>query len=195
MGATQIIGKREGQTRRELLRNAQRGVAAVALGGVGAFCPRTARADGAPMAVLKSAAIVKLLESFGETLVPGASEAGLAHYIDDQLAKRPEDSLLMIRYMDIPPPHDGFYVGAMAALDASSKVRFGAPFTELSTDQKRAFVGELSSGNPPGWSGPPSPLVYFVVRADAVDVVYGTEEGFERLGVPYLPHIAPETNW
>jgi len=30
-----------------------------------------------------------------------------------------------------------------------------------------------------------------MVRSDAVDVVYGTVEGFERLGVPYMPHILP----
>jgi len=32
-------------------------------------------------------------------------------------------------------------------------------------------------------------------RADGVDVVYGTVEGFERLGVPYMPHILPTARW
>jgi hypothetical protein len=26
-------------------------------------------------------------------------------------------------------------------------------------------------------------------------VVYGTVEGFARLGVPYMPHILPERSW
>jgi len=26
-------------------------------------------------------------------------------------------------------------------------------------------------------------------------VVYGTMEGYESLGVPYMPHIAPEKRW
>jgi hypothetical protein len=34
--------------------------------------------------------------------------------------------------------------------------------------------------------------VYFVLRSDAVDVVYGTMEGYESLGVPYMPHIVPD---
>jgi len=45
------------------------------------------------------------------------------------------------------------------------------------------------------WQGPPAGQVYFVLRSDAVDVVYGTMEGYESLGVPYLPHIAPDRRW
>jgi len=26
-------------------------------------------------------------------------------------------------------------------------------------------------------------------------VVYGTMEGYEALGIPYMPHIAPEKRW
>jgi hypothetical protein len=26
-------------------------------------------------------------------------------------------------------------------------------------------------------------------------VVYGTMEGYEALGVPYMPHIAPDKRW
>jgi hypothetical protein len=28
-----------------------------------------------------------------------------------------------------------------------------------------------------------------------VDVYYGTQEGFARLGIPYMPHIAPQEPW
>ena len=56
-------------------------------------------------------------------------------------------------------------------------------------------TGSLLGGNPPGWSGPPAPVVYLVMRSDAVDVVYGTPKGFEDLGIPYMPHILPPTNW
>jgi hypothetical protein len=37
--------------------------------------------------------------------------------------------------------------------------------------------------------------VYFLLRTDAVDVVYGTMEGYAQLGVPYMPHIAPARSW
>ena len=46
-----------------------------------------------------------------------------------------------------------------------------------------------------GWTGRPGALVYAVLRADAVDVVYGTMEGYEALGIPYMPHIPPEKRW
>ena len=42
-----------------------------------------------------------------------------------------------------------------------------------------------------GWTGRPGPLVYAVLRADAVDVVYGTMEGYEALGIPYMPRFHP----
>lgn len=53
----------------------------------------------------------------------------------------------------------------------------------------------MGAGGLPGWSGPPAPLVYFVLRSDALDVVYGTEAGFALLDVPYMPHIPPERRW
>jgi hypothetical protein len=35
----------------------------------------------------------------------------------------------------------------------------------------------------------------FVLRADALDVTYGTPGGFENLGIPYMAHIMPEQPW
>ena len=43
--------------------------------------------------------------------------------------------------------------------------------------------------------GPASPFVFGVLRSDAVDVVYGTMEGYAALGIPYMPHIAPTQKW
>ena len=37
--------------------------------------------------------------------------------------------------------------------------------------------------------------VYFVLRNDAVDVFYGTQDGFEALGIPYMAHIEPPSRW
>jgi len=45
------------------------------------------------------------------------------------------------------------------------------------------------------WVGPPASYVLFVLRADALDVTYGTPEGFENLGIPYMAHIMPEQPW
>ena len=35
-------------------------------------------------------------------------------------------------------------------------------------------------------AGPPGPFVYLVLRSDAVDVVYGTMDGYAALGVPHM---------
>jgi hypothetical protein len=43
------------------------------------------------------------IEALGDTLLPGASAAALAHFLDAQLAKPPEQSLLTLRYMDVAP--------------------------------------------------------------------------------------------
>ena len=156
--------------------------------------PREARAHGADFRVL-SAQEIRALESFGEALLPGAREAGIAHFVDQQLSVAAPDSLLMIRYLDIPPPYVGFYRPALAALDAASKAAYQRPFDELAPEVADEFVGVLSRKIPNGWQGPPSPLFFFIARSDAVDVVYGTPEGFKKLGIPYMPHIMPARKW
>jgi hypothetical protein len=60
---------------------------------------------------------------------------------------------------------------------------------------QRDFVNLMRQGKLQGWQGPPPGFVYFVLRSDAVDVVYGTMDGYESLGVPYMPHIAPDKRW
>ena len=65
-----------------------------------------------------------------------------------------------------------------------------------STDPSTAtVVSALWSDTQPGWEGPPASYMLFVLRADALDVTYGTPEGFEALGIPYVAHIMPETPW
>jgi len=46
-----------------------------------------------------------------------------------------------------------------------------------------------------GWQGPPGGFVYLITRSDAVDVVFGTMEGYASLGIPYMAHIPPERRW
>ncbi len=46
-----------------------------------------------------------------------------------------------------------------------------------------------------GWTGPGGSFVYTILRTDAVDVVYGTMEGYAALGIPYQAHIVPERRW
>jgi len=178
--------------RRLVLKGAALGALAYTVGGAEVLLsPREAFAQDVPLKVL-SAEERATLEAFGETLLPGAKEAGLAHYVDQQLSVPPGEALLMARAVGVMPPYANFYRAGLAALDARAG---GGGFAALPQDKRHALVEEIRQKVPDGWSGPPSPFFYFVSRADAVDVFYGTVEGFERLGIPYMPHIKPMKRW
>lgn len=147
-----------------------------------------------PLRVL-SAADARIVEALGEALVPGAAAAGLTHYIDQQLAANSVDSLLMIRYLDVPPPYAAFYKPCLASVEAAAVKMHRHPLHVLTGTQRDDVVRAIQRGNPDGWEGPPAPLFYFVLRSDAIDVVYGTAEGFAKLGIPYMAHIVPPSNW
>lgn len=179
--------------RRDVLKGL--GLIAVEVGGVAAMLsPAAAEAAGAALKVLTPAEAAALA-AFGEALVPGARAAGIVPYVDDQLAKDPVQGLLMIRYLDVPPPWLPFYRAGLAAVEAFARQRFGVGVAALDAGQAAAMIGEIALKPAENWAGPPSPLVYFALRADAIDVVYGTEAGFEKLGVPYMAHIAPDPKW
>lgn len=181
--------------RRNFLRAAGLGLLAFQVDGAEVLLtPQAARERDLPFRALR-ASEVAVVESLGETLLPGARAAGIAHFLDQQLTAPAADSLLMLRYLDVPPPYLDFYRPALAAVDAFARQAFGRPLPELTEEQRIDLVTRMSQGNPEGWQGPPAPLVYFVLRNDAVDVVYGTMEGFEKLGIPYLAHIAPTAKW
>jgi len=83
----------------------------------------------------------------------------------------------------------------LAALNSLCQGRHSAQFASASEDHQAVIVKEIAQKNPEGWSAPPAPLFYFVVRNDALDVYYGTEEGFNRLQIPYMPHLPPPAKW
>ena len=181
--------------RRQLLKQSALGALTFKVGGATLLLtPREAKARALAPSVLTPDE-VHVLEAFAEVLVPGAREAGVAQYVDNQLGRDPGDRMFVIRHLDVPPPHGALYKAGLAALDKYAGTRFGVGFPDLSPEQGITLVREISASVPDGWQGPPSPLLYFVVRSDAVDVVYGTMEGFERLGVPYMAHIEPPAKW
>lgn len=186
-------------TRRRFIHGTGLGLLSFTVAGSTVFLtPREARARGADFTVLSDAEVA-LIEAFGDALAPGARENGIAHFVDQQLSVDANDALLMIKSFNVSPPYADFYRGGLAALDAYSKRVHGRGFLELddagTTAVMDALVATLGGGQPEGWEGPPAVLVYFAVRSDAVDVAYGTVEGFERLGIPYMPHIIPPEQW
>src|SRR5262249_10234158 len=150
-----------------------------------------ARAEGVAFRVL-NAHEAETIEALGETLVPGARQAGVAHFIDHQISVPPHEALLEARIVNVKPPYANFYRAAIAGVDKASEARHGRPFTAIAVAEQAELVGLMRQNKIEGWQGPPSGLVYFVLRSDAADTVYGTMDGYAALGVPYQPHIAPE---
>ncbi len=181
--------------RRDFMRGATLGALAFTVGGAHVLLTaREARAQGVPFRLLK-ATEAETIEALGETLVPGARAAGISHFIDQQLSVPPEGALLEARILNVKPPYVNFYRAAIGAIDKASQARNGRRFVQLNTLDQREFVDLMRQNKLDGWQGPAGPFVYLVTRSDAVDVVYGTMEGYEALGIPYMPHIAPEKRW
>lgn len=181
--------------RRAFVKGATLGALAFTVGGSTAMLTaREARAVNVPFRLLKENE-AETIELMGEALVPGARSAGIAHFIDQQIAVPPEQALLQARILNVRPPYANFYRAAIRAIEGGSDKVYGRKFEQLSPSDKRDFVNLMRQNKIQGWQGPAGPFVYAVLRSDAVDVVYGTVEGYEALGVPYMAHIAPEQRW
>ena len=125
------------------------------------------------------------LSILGDALVPGAATAGLAAYIDLQL-QAGDQSLLIGKYLGVDTSAQaGFYQAAADNVIAMTDERTST----------QTFIANMAGDTLSDWIGPPASYVLFVLRADALDVTYGTPEGFENLGIPYMAHIMPEQPW
>jgi hypothetical protein len=180
--------------RRALLKSGVLTIACVVAGHLACLTPAEAHAASATLRVLTPDE-ARTLGHLAETLVPGATAAGVIEFVDSQLAAEATESLLIARYFGVVPPFRDFYRGALAGLDAAAHAAHRQPFAALAPEATLPLAASLLSGPPPGWNGPPAPLFYLSVRSDAVDVVYGTPAGFEALGVPYMEHIMPPRRW
>ena len=181
--------------RRVFLKGASMGMLAFTVGGAEILMtPTRARAEGVPYRLL-NAREAETIEALGETLVPGAAHAGVAHFVDQQVSVPPGEALLEARQLNVKPPFINFYRAVIGAVDRASQARNGRRFAALSTAEQRDFVGALRQNKIDGWQGPPGGFAYTILRSDALDVVYGTMEGYESLGVPYMAHIAPDKRW
>ena len=181
--------------RRVFLKRAGMGMLAFTVGGADLLMtPGQARAQGVPFRLLK-AHEAETIEALGETLVPGAQRSGVAHFIDQQVSVTPGEALLEARQLNVKPPFINFYRAAIGAVDRAAQARSSRRFAALSAADQHAFVDAMRQNKIDGWQGPAGSFVYLVLRSDSIDVVYGTMEGYEALGVPYMPHIAPEKRW
>jgi hypothetical protein len=95
----------------------------------------------------------------------------------------------------VRPPYANFYRAAIGAIDKVAAAQADQRFAGLPASAQREFVSLMRQGKHQGWQGPAQGFVYLVTRSDAVDVVYGTVEGYEALGIPYQAHIMPLKRW
>lgn len=182
--------------RRALMKGAALSALAFTVGGKQILLsPRQARAENIPFRTLTPQQ-AETLEALGETLVPGAAGAGISNFVDQQLSIPPEEALLEARILNVRPPYANFYRAALSTIDrASFANNDNRAFAQISPQERRDFVDQMRQSKIAGWQGPPGPFVYLVMRSDAVDVVYGTMDGYSALGVPYMAHIAPTKRW
>jgi Gluconate 2-dehydrogenase subunit 3 len=136
-----------------------------------------------------------ILEAVGETLAIGARQDGIAHFVDQQLTVPPAHALLSLRVTEVRPPYVNFYRAALSGIDRAGHALHQRGFAELDATEQHDFVDRLRQSTLEGRQGPAQSFVYSTLRNDAVDVVYGTVEGFARLGIPYMPHILPQRSW
>src|SRR6202163_491307 len=126
--------------RRGFVKGATLGALAFSVGGVEVLMgPGEARARNVPFRLL-DAHQGETLEALGETLVPQAREAGIAHFIDQQLSVPPQESLLQARIFNFRPPFADFYRATIKTIDAASNRMFGRDFAQASAAEQRQFV-------------------------------------------------------
>jgi len=106
-----------------------------------------------------------------------------------------EEALLQARILNVRPPFANFYRAAIGAVDRGAEKVFNRKFTQLTAVEQYDFVGRMRQNQIEGWTGPTGGFIYTLLRTDAVDVVYGTMEGYAALGIPYQAHIVPDKRW
>jgi hypothetical protein len=181
--------------RRAFIKGAAIGAFAFTVGGAEIMLtPRQAQAQNIPLRTL-SAEQAATLGAMGEALVPGAKDAGVVNFVDLQLSIPAEEALLEARIMNVRPPYANFYRAALGAIEGASLAKFSKAFTALNATDQHDFIDLMRQNKLDGWKGPGAGFVYFLLRTDSIDVVYGTMEGYAHLGVPYQPHIAPTRSW
>jgi len=182
--------------RRAFMKGAAIGALAFTIGDADVMLtPRQARAQRVPFRTL-TADQATTLDAMGEALVPGAKDAGISNFVDQQISIPAEEALLEARIMNVRPPYANFYRAALGAIEGASQAKYaGRSFAQPSAAEQHDFIDLMRQNKLENWKGPGAGFVYFLLRSDAVDVVYGTMDGYAHLCIPYQPHIAPTRSW
>ncbi|MCB1680182.1 MAG: gluconate 2-dehydrogenase subunit 3 family protein [Halioglobus sp.] len=185
--------------RREFIKRGMGGGASLLLayeigGGSLLLTPRQAHAQDIPLRQL-TADEAGALETLADALLPGAAKAGVAQFIDHQLGEDPGDCLLIAKYFQVPPPYLPFYRQGVQGCEALAQQQFETGLAGLDETQMTQLLQTIGKPGTHTPEGHDLSLFYLCLRSDAVDVVYGTPEGFEKLNIPYMAHIMPPEGW
>jgi hypothetical protein len=155
--------------------------------------PQQARARQVPLQKL-TGADARILELLGDTILPGAVDAGLIHFIDHELGVDANQCLLIAKYFQVAPPFADFYATGSRLATSMARKLANKSVEDLDKADLQSLVKEMIK---PGFivNGFSPFTFYMCLRSDAVDVVYGTPAGFERLNIPFMQHILPPVGW
>ena len=182
--------------RRAFVKGATLGALAFTVGGSTVMLTaRQARAGNVPFRLLKENE-AETIESMGETLVPGARTAGIAHFIDQQISVPPERGAAAGAHPQRASRRSPTSIAPRSARSTAAATRPSAASSRmLSPGDKRDFVNLMRQNKADGWQGPPGRSSMPCCAATPSTSCTATMEGYEALGVPYMAHIAPERRW
>ena len=127
-------------------------------------------------------------------IVNGSANAGVAYFVDKYISNPYAQSLIMARFFEDSPLSD-FYIAGIAGIDKESREQFDRTFVLLESDKQLQIINAASQSKTRIWVKPSPFIFYLMSRSDAIDVVYGTEQGFQNLDIPYLAHLPPPQPW
>jgi hypothetical protein len=137
---------------------------------------------------------LRSLVAWYETLVPGAAQARVGDFIQEQLRADPPFALLQLRYLNWPPPFLDFYRAGIRAVNAAADRRGAPTFDALAAGDRLALARAAVTAKLDGWPAtPPLPAWITATRADAMDVVYATPAALASQDMPMLQ--VPPPRW
>ena len=154
-------------SRRTAIKVAAVGLIGGAMGaGTSALITRVSREKSSPYRFF-SVAEADLLSAICEQIIPGddapgATDAGVIHFIDHQLGGRLKR-------------HQSTYRRGLESFRQTCLAEFKAPFTDLSPDQKLAVLRRLEAGKTQkdSWSDPSAPQFFRLVVSHTMQGFYG----------------------
>ena len=118
---------------------------------------------------------------------PARAQAGISHFIDQQLSVPAEEALLEARILNVRPPYANFYRAALGAVDSASQaLNGGRSFAQLSEPEQREFVDSMRQNKIEGWQGPAGVVRLFAAAQRRRRCRLRHHGRLRGLGIPYM---------